>query len=76
MAICPEMQDLRGTMPIVRILPASWIILAVRRTYRLLSVLDECTHECLAIRIGRKLKSLSLELAHLDWAKIPCGEEQ
>jgi putative transposase len=30
------------------------------RKYRMLNVLDEFTHECLAIRVGRKLKAIDV----------------
>jgi transposase InsO family protein len=30
------------------------------RKYRMLNIIDECTHECLAIRIDRKLKSIDV----------------
>jgi len=31
-----------------------------RRRYRMLNVLDEFTHECLAIRVARKLKAIDV----------------
>ena len=30
------------------------------RKYRMLNVVDEFTHECLAIRVGRKLKAIDV----------------
>src|SRR3954463_1089206 len=50
-----------------------------RRKIRLLNIIDEFTHECLAIRVSRRLKSIDVHSAwrprahpFRQWPGIPC----